>query len=93
VTSPLGNFVDAEHDNLRAMVSPVKKIFETFGIEAIIIWVAMVCKKRIFVYSDKPAEVLAVVRAIPLLGAWHRQVCSVVFVPFLNVSWFNDIVS
>jgi hypothetical protein len=88
--------VDAEHDNLRAMVSPVKKIFETFGIEAVIIWVAVICKKRIFVYSDKPAEVLQIVRAIPLLGAWHRQVfhittpiayidCLLVFGPCLRL--------
>jgi len=73
VSSKFGNFEEKEFDNRRALISPVKKLFETFGMEAIVIWVAMLCKKRVFVYSDKLVELQAMIRSFPLLGAWHRQ--------------------
>jgi hypothetical protein len=72
-TGKAGSFVDAEYDSRRALVSQVKKVFETFGLEAVVIWVAMLCKKRIFVYSDKLAELQVFIRTFPAMGAWHRQ--------------------
>ena len=41
--------------------------------ESILIYVAMLCKKRVFVYHDKLADLQQLVRSFPLLGAWHRQ--------------------
>lgn len=38
------------------------------------IWVAILCKKRVFVYGDKLSDLLANIRAFPAIGAWHRQV-------------------
>lgn len=66
-------FVDSEFDNRRALIAPVKRLLELFGAEAVHIWTAVLLKKRIFVYSPKLSELLSVVRAIPLIGAWHRQ--------------------
>ncbi len=54
-------------------VLPPTGLLELFGAEAVHIWTAVLLKKRIFVYSPKLSELLAVVRAIPLIGAWHRQ--------------------
>lgn len=50
------------------------EIFSSFGLEAIVIWVAILCKKRIFVYSDKLTDLIAAIRCFPAIGAWHRQV-------------------
>jgi len=68
-----GTFVDADFDNRRAAISPLKEMFDTFGLETIVVWVAILLKKRIFVYSDKLIDLLALVRSFPLLGSWHRQ--------------------
>jgi len=67
------SFNDADFDNKRAFISPVKEIFSLFGTDAIFIWQAMLQKKRIFVYSNKLSDLLALVRSFPLLGSWHRQ--------------------
>ncbi len=55
-------------------LSHLTGLLELFGAEAVHIWTAVLLKKRIFVYSPKLSELLSVVRAIPLIGAWHRQV-------------------
>jgi len=66
-------FHDSDFENKRAFISPVKEIFTLFGLDAILIWQAMLQKKRIFVYSNKLSDLLALVRSFPLLGSWHRQ--------------------
>jgi len=71
--SKYGNFIEKDWDDRRSMISPVKRIFELFGIETILIWVAVLTKKRIFVYCDKLDDLQAIIRSLPLLGAWHRQ--------------------
>jgi len=73
VSSPAGNFAESDFDVRRAFIAPVKHLFTTFGLEAVVIWVAVLCKKRIIVYGDKLTELIAAVRAFPALGAWHRQ--------------------
>eukprot|EP00462_Mataza_sp_D1_P021279 CAMPEP_0175139966 /NCGR_PEP_ID=MMETSP0087-20121206/11206_1 /TAXON_ID=136419 /ORGANISM="Unknown Unknown, Strain D1" /LENGTH=341 /DNA_ID=CAMNT_0016423055 /DNA_START=22 /DNA_END=1047 /DNA_ORIENTATION=+ len=84
VNSEHGNFEDASFDPRRALVSPVKPLFEMFGVEIIVIWVAMVLKKRVFVYADSLTELQAAVRTLPLLGCWHRQNWDILR-PFMNV--------
>lgn len=69
----LGKFVDSEFDNRRAfLVSSLKDIVRLFGEEVILLWVAMLTKKRVIVYAEKLGILLKVIRAIPLL-VWHRQ--------------------
>jgi len=70
VSTSLGDFDDTKFNQF---ISPVKKVFDLFGLDSILIWVAVLLKQRIFIYSDKLEEVLGLVRAFPLLGAWHRQ--------------------
>lgn len=70
---PHGKFVDAEYDNRRAfLASPLKDIVRLFGEEVILLWIAMLTKKRVIVYAEKLSILLKVIRAIPLL-VWHRQ--------------------
>jgi hypothetical protein len=68
-----GIFNNADYDNRKALVSPVKDLFALFGVETIVIWTAMLLRKRVFVYADKPSVLMQLVRSFPLLGAWHRQ--------------------
>lgn len=68
-----GKFVDSEFDNRRAfLVSSLKDIIRLFGEETILLWIAMLTKKRIVVFADKLGALQKVIRAIPLL-VWHRQ--------------------
>jgi len=65
-------FEEKAHDDRRALLSPVKETFELFGADTILIWTAMLLKKRVFVYANKVSELLPVIRSFPLIGAWHR---------------------
>jgi hypothetical protein len=73
VQSKHGNFKETDHDPRKALLAPVKKIMEMFGVEAVVVWVAMVLKKRVFVYSDKISDLTSLVQSFPLMGCWHRQ--------------------
>jgi len=84
VSTTLGDFEDAKF-NQRVFISPVKKIFELFGVEFIVIWNAVLLRQRIFVYSDKLDEVLGLIKALPLIGAWHRQDWDILR-PFVTLS-------
>jgi len=68
-----GTFVDSDHDVRRAyLVTSVKDITNLFGIETIILWSAILMKKRIVVYCDNLALLLKIIRGLPLF-VWHRQ--------------------
>jgi len=68
-----GKFVDAEHDNRRAfLASSIKHIIKLFGEDIILLWVALLTKKRVIVYADNLSVLLNVIRGLPLL-VWHRQ--------------------
>eukprot|EP01132_Coremiostelium_polycephalum_P004617 gene4617-5768_t len=70
---PLGKFVDADYDVRRSyLVTSIKDIIRLFGDDIILIWSAMIMKKRIVLYSEKLASLLKVIRALPLL-VFHRQ--------------------
>jgi len=85
VATPYGNFADADFDNRRAFISPLRKIFDIFGMDAIVIWVAMLCRKRVFVYGENLSDLLPIIRAFPLLGSWHRQNFDLLR-PFMTLS-------
>jgi len=76
---------DKAFDDRRALLAPVKDIFQMFGLDSIVIWTAVLLKKRVLVYAEKLSELLPVVRALPLLGAWHRQDFDILR-PFVTLS-------
>jgi len=73
--SKIDAWFDEKYDNRRAFIaSSVKGVITKFGSEACAhIWTAVLLKKRVIVYAEQVSEVLQIVRAIPLFGAWHRQ--------------------
>lgn len=68
-----GDFDESKFDARRALVSPVCQAINTWGVGSVVMWVAMLLKKRIFVYAKTVDELLPVVRSFPIVGAWHRQ--------------------
>lgn len=54
------------------LATSIKDIIRTFGIEVILLWTALMMKKRVFVYCDKMTTLLRAIRSFPLF-VWHRQ--------------------
>eukprot|EP00457_Paulinella_chromatophora_P011964 gb/GEZN01012133.1/.p1 GENE.gb/GEZN01012133.1/~~gb/GEZN01012133.1/.p1 ORF type:complete len:347 (+),score=34.62 gb/GEZN01012133.1/:22-1041(+) len=73
IKTTVGEFKETLYPDQRAILSPVKHIFDLFGVEAILIWVAVLLKKRILVYSGDIAQLNSFTRSLPLLGAFHRK--------------------
>lgn len=66
-------YVAADHDPRKALlVSNVKDLISAFGLEFILVWTALLMKKRIAVYGASVGDVLEAVRGLPVL-VWHRQ--------------------
>ncbi|EGG14915.1 FAM45 family protein [Cavenderia fasciculata] len=69
----LGKFVDADYDIRRSyLATSIKDIIKLFDEQSILIWNAMMLKKRIVIYSDKISPLLKVIRGFPLF-VFHRQ--------------------
>eukprot|EP01112_Ceratiomyxa_fruticulosa_P018831 TRINITY_DN6079_c0_g2_i4.p1 TRINITY_DN6079_c0_g2~~TRINITY_DN6079_c0_g2_i4.p1 ORF type:complete len:357 (-),score=58.92 TRINITY_DN6079_c0_g2_i4:108-1178(-) len=69
----LGKFVDADFDPRRAyLVTSIKDIVKMMGEDIVLLWDALLMKKRVVLYADKLGLLLKVVRALPLF-VWHRQ--------------------
>eukprot|EP00004_Rigifila_ramosa_P009545 TRINITY_DN2111_c0_g1_i1.p1 TRINITY_DN2111_c0_g1~~TRINITY_DN2111_c0_g1_i1.p1 ORF type:complete len:348 (-),score=93.28 TRINITY_DN2111_c0_g1_i1:32-1075(-) len=80
-----GKFSLAQFDARRALlVSPLKTLIKTLGIETIIVWVGLLLKKRVVVYCDNLGRLVSLVRAMPLL-VWHRQNWNIL-TPFVNIN-------
>jgi hypothetical protein len=73
VATKVGEFDDSQFNSRRALISPVKSLIDIFGVEVVVIWVAMLLKKRVFVYCENLDQLLPLVRSFPLVGTWHRQ--------------------
>jgi hypothetical protein len=54
------------------LATPVREIIRLFDEDILIIWNALIMKKRVIVQCDKMTPLLRVIRALPLL-VWHRQ--------------------
>lgn len=68
-----GKFILADYDVRKAyFASSIKDVIVMFGLEVILLWVAMLLRKKVVVYSDRLSTLLPVVRAAPLF-VWHRQ--------------------
>ncbi|XP_065071950.1 DENN domain-containing protein 10-like isoform X1 [Rhopilema esculentum] len=63
----------------------LKEVIQLFGVEAILIYAALLLKKRVVVFSNKIDTLLHVCRTLPAL-VWHRQDWSIVS-PFTS---FDD---
>lgn len=60
-----------------------KDIIKIFGIEIILLWTALMMKKRVVVYCDKSSTLLRVIRSFPLF-IWHRRDDDLLY-PFNNM--------
>ena len=69
----VGSYNAAEYDIQQSMVAaPLKQNIALFGESFILLWVAMLLKKRIVVYCDEAPRLLEFLRCLPLL-VWHRK--------------------
>jgi hypothetical protein len=76
---------DPAYDKRRGYIrSPLKDVVKIFGIESILIYVALLLKKRIAVYSPNLKVLLKMTRALPLF-VWHRQNWQILY-PYVEMS-------
>jgi len=69
----LGTFSAADYDQRKSyLVTSLKDIVRLFGEEIVLVWSALMMKKRIVLYSEKLGMLLKLIRGFPLL-VWHRQ--------------------
>jgi len=69
----LGRFAESEYDaRMPLLQSSVKALVAQLGQESIFLWSALLCKKRVVMYSSSVEKLQHAVRATPLL-VWHRN--------------------
>lgn len=72
-------FSVADHDIRKAYVAcSFKGLVQQYGLESILIYTAILLKKRIVVYASSLESLLRTCRTIPLF-VWHRQNWNVVY--------------
>lgn len=73
-----GSFDMASYNdsNAYAIVSKIKELNNMLNIDIVILWNAVLLKKRILVIGSDCSQVLSIVRTLPQL-AWHRQDWSI----------------
>jgi len=89
----IGTFNGADYDNRNHfLVSPLLDVIKTFEANALLIWIALLMKKRIVIYSDSLPSLLKFIRALPLF-VLHRQDWSLLrpFVTMENEAEIADL--
>jgi hypothetical protein len=89
----LGSFNGSEYDNKdHLLASPLLDVVKTFEANALTIWIALLMKKRIVIYSDSLPNLLKFIRSLPLF-VLHRQDWSLLrpFVTLENEAEINDL--
>ena len=71
---PAGTWTAASYGDNRALIAgcSLRDVVRSLGPQTVLLWHAMLLKKRIVVFCDVLPELLAFVRAMPQL-VWHRQ--------------------
>ncbi|KAK6178152.1 hypothetical protein SNE40_012967 [Patella caerulea] len=79
-----GKFLSKEFDNIQAYAkSQLRLVIDTFGVESILIYTALLLKKRLVIYCPSLQDLLLFTRALPAF-TWHRQNWGIVF-PYLEL--------
>ena len=66
-------YIDSSFDIRRTyLAGSLKEVVNLFGEQSVLIWTAMLLKKRVIVYGEDLVALLRVVRSIPIF-VWHRQ--------------------
>ncbi|KAK7500789.1 hypothetical protein BaRGS_00008033 [Batillaria attramentaria] len=81
-----GKFSLGDYDRRQAYAKVcLKEIIQTFGVETILIYTAMMLKKRILIYCPHHSlsQLLQYTRSVPAL-AWHRQNWNIVY-PYVHL--------
>lgn len=73
-TNASGSFKASDYDDERALTEncKLKELVEIFESDTIILWNAILLKKRVLVYADNVPKVLEILRSFPCL-ALHRK--------------------
>ena len=48
-------------------------LLRSLGVESVLVWVAVLCKRRVLVHGGDVESVQEAVRCAGLLGSWHRR--------------------
>ncbi|XP_002738397.1 DENN domain-containing protein 10-like [Saccoglossus kowalevskii] len=79
-----GTFAVEDHDARKSYIaSSIKDVIRVFGVETILIYTALILKKRVAVYHSKLEELLQFTRALPTL-VWHRQNWNILY-PYVHL--------
>jgi len=81
----LGRFNGAEFSTKQSyLATPIKDVVRMFGQEIILLWAALIMKKRVVVLSEKLGVLLKLIRSFPIL-VFHRQNWDILR-PFMTMS-------
>ncbi|CAH1784641.1 unnamed protein product [Owenia fusiformis] len=79
-----GTFIVKEFDARQAYANvEIKSIIQSLGMEAILVYTALMLKKRVIVYHPKVDELLRFTRTLPCL-VWHRQNWDILY-PYVHL--------